>query len=63
MIINIEYIKFLKDEMHKINVLDLNDIDFHKDGISIEISKETKEEFEFTGLSNMDFITSGYYKK
>jgi len=62
MIINIEYIKFLKDEMHKINALDLDDIDFHEDGESIEISKKAKYEFEFTGLNNIDFITSGSYK-
>ena len=46
-----------------INTSPLEDIEWHEDGEKIEIPQETIDEFLFTGLSNVDFIQSGYYEK
>lgn len=41
----------------------MNDIDFIDDnGEIIDIPKELRAEFGYTGLSLCDFITSGFYK-
>ena len=60
--ISVEDIRLLKAEMDKINKLNLDNIDFYENGQCIEISKKTKDDFSFTGLSNMDFIMTNSYK-
>ena len=44
-----------------INKVDLEDIEWYKGGKKIEIQKDTLDSFYFAGLSNIDFITTGYY--
>lgn len=61
--VEIEYIDLLTSERRRINKMDLKNITFTKNGKVIEISQEVKEEFIYYGLSNIDFITGGYYKK
>lgn len=47
----------------QINNYNLNDIDFIDDnGEVLDIPKELRVEFGYTGLSLCDFITSGFYK-
>ena len=61
--ISIEYIEHLQYEINRINAFELSDMEFYENEKRIEISKKVKEDFEFTGLSNVDFITSKAYKK
>jgi len=44
-------------ERRRINRLNLRDeIVFMRDGKTVSVSKERREDFAFTGLSNVDFI-------
>ena len=61
--IAVEYIKWLTSERQKINKTPLNEIEFYEDGMKVDISKKTIKDFEFTGLNNVDFITSNFYKE
>jgi len=60
--VDIEHILYLKSELKKINSVDINDIVFMENGEVVEISDEIIEDFAFTGLNNVDIITSGFYK-
>ena len=59
---DIEHIKWLQRARDKINRVDLKDIVFFEKGERINIPAKIVEDFSFIGLSNMDFITSGFYK-
>jgi len=61
--VSIERILWLREELSKINRERLEDIEFLKNGIVVAISKEALDKFSLTGLSNVDFITSEYYKR
>ena len=61
--VDIEHIEWLKEELARINRANLSDITFYKDDKIVEINPDNVDEFEFIGLNNTDFITSGYYKK
>ena len=58
----IEYINWLTEERAKVNRTDLKAIEFFENGMKVDISDKGIEDFEFTGLNNIDFITSGTYK-
>lgn len=60
--IAIEYIKWLIEERAKINRIPLEDIEFFENGVKLDISKEVISEFNFTGLNNIDFITTDRYR-
>ena len=60
--VSIEVIKRMQKERERINGANLKDIEWLKDGEPIEIDHKLIEQFEFTGLSNIDFITSGFYE-
>jgi len=59
----IEYIEWLVEERAKINRAELDKIEFYKDGMRINIDRDIIKDFTFTGLNNIDFITSGFYEK
>ena len=62
--IKIEEIISLKKRLNEINSYKLNEIDFIDfDGNKIDVNPEYISEFEFTGLSNVDFIITDFYKK
>ena len=63
LMVQVEYILWLDEERRRINHADLDDIVFYEDGAKIEIPQSVIRKFEMTGLSNNDFITSGYYLK
>lgn len=53
----------LRNRIAEINNYNLNDIDFIDDnGEILDIPKDLRDEFGYTGLSLCDFITSGFYK-
>jgi len=59
--VNIEHIEYLMDERFKINDADLSKIKFFKNGKRVKIPKKYIRDFQFMGLNNIDFITTGFY--
>jgi len=59
----VEYINWLQEERSKINMVPLEEIEFFENGMKVNINKAVVDEFTFTGLINVDFITSGFYKR
>ena len=60
-IVHIEHIKEMQKQRERINKPLLDDIEFYENGKLLHIDKRLINKFIFTGLSNIDFITSGYY--
>ena len=61
--IDIELINAVMAFRSFIQSVNLWEIDFYEDGVKLDIPKELVDEFCFTGLANIDFITSNYYRK
>ena len=61
--IDIELIDAVQAFRRYIHKLALSEIDFYENGEKLDIPEELVDEFELTGLNNIDFITTGYYKK
>ena len=61
--INIEDIQKNLDKRKEWNLFPLDKIEFYENGIKLEIPKDAIIQFEKIGLNNVDFITSGYYKR
>ncbi len=61
--IDIKKVLELEKEIRKINAIPFDQIVWMKNMVSISTPQEVIDNFKFTGLNNMDFITSGYYKK
>jgi hypothetical protein len=62
--IRISEIIELTNREREINRPDLKDIDFIDDsGKIVNIDEKIVEDFRFCGLSNVDFINTGFYKK
>ncbi len=61
--VSVEYIMWLQKEVSKINRCDLYDLILYEGNQRVELSKELLDSFAMTGLNNMDFITSNYYKE
>jgi len=59
--IAIEYIRWLAEERAKINRVNLKDIEFFENGMKVGIPPKIIEDFELTGLNNIDFVTSRTY--
>lgn len=53
--VDVEHVLKLQAERKKINDLDFDEIEWYKDGKKVEIDPEVKEEFKFTGLTNICF--------
>ena len=54
--VNVEDVVRITKLRKAINSLPFKSIDWYKDGKKLQVSKEDKDEFHFTGLSNCDFI-------
>lgn len=62
--VSIEGVLQMKELMTIINSYPLTNIDWIAENNEIvKIDKNTIEEFLYTGLSNIDFITTGFYKE
>jgi len=59
--IDIEFILQLRNQLDWINQLSLKGIDFYENGKQIDIPEAVVDDFAFVGLSNVDFITTGFY--
>ena len=60
--IAVEQVRNLVRVAKRINDLPLNEIEWTENGEVIDIDPITVSNFIFTGLNNIDFITSSYYK-
>ena len=60
--IAIEYVKELDKKRQEINNIKFEQIEWTENGKVIAIPKKIIDEFNFCGLSNIDFITIGIYK-
>lgn len=60
--LDVELVKDLIDRISQINSYDIEQIDWYKDGIKLNIPEELINEFKFTGLSNKEFIGLNYYE-
>lgn len=58
--IAIEYVRWLMEEKSKINRVALKDIELFENGMKLDISRKVIDDFDFTGLSNVDFILSDF---
>ena len=58
--IAIEYVEWLMEEKSKINRQKLGDIELFENGMKLDIPRKVIDDFEFTGLSNVDFILSDF---
>lgn len=61
--IDVEDVLDIDKRRKAFNLLTLEDIEFYEKGVKISIDPEILPNFRFMGLSNLDFITSGYYKE
>jgi len=59
--INLEDIRKNVEQRREWNSARLDRIEFYEDGVQLDIPIELIDEFEFTGLNNIDFITTGFY--
>jgi len=59
----IEYVEWLMEEKSKINREKLSDIELFENGMKLDISQNVIDDWDFTGLSNIDFILSDYRLK
>ena len=59
--VQVEHILEMQRQRERINNPMLDRIDFYENGKLLHIDKRLIDEFIFTGLNNIDFITSGYY--
>jgi len=60
--VNIEKLLKLKQELAEINAGDLASIEFYENGVLVDIPAEVISEWEFIGMNNVDFITTGFYE-
>ncbi len=58
--IAIEYVEWLMEEKSKINRQKLDDIELFENGTKLDIPQKVIDDFELTGLSNVDFILSDF---
>ena len=59
--VEIEEIKAHLKRRAEINSMSLDEIEFYENGKRVDIDKSIIDEFMFVGLSNVDFIATGFY--
>ena len=59
--VDLEEVRDIMKRRKRINNIPLQEIEWFENGKKIEIDLDTIDDFLFTGLNNIDFITSGYY--
>ncbi len=61
--IAIEYVHWIMEEKSKINRANLHDLELFENGMKLDIPSKVLDNFEFTGLSNVDFILSDFRER
>jgi len=60
--INLEFVNALLEMRKVINQTKLEDIELYEKGERIEITKEIIDEWQFMGLSNIDFYETRFWE-
>jgi len=58
--VDIEKVFELQRQRMEYNSVPLKEMEFYKDGVRVEVSKDALEWWEFTGLNNTDFIIENF---
>lgn len=61
MFVKVEYVKWLKEELRKINEVPLAQITWIENEKLAGVDAQVMDDFCFSGLSNVDFIMTGEY--
>jgi len=61
--VSVEEVMQLQNRLNEINLIPFFDIEWAENEEHLVIDKAVKDEFCFTGLSNTNFITTGYYQE
>jgi hypothetical protein len=61
--VDLEEIELIMKMRKRINEVLLSEIEWYENGEKLDINKEEIEDFEFTGLNNIDFVTTGWLRK
>lgn len=61
--VSVEEVKAIAYRRDAINSIPLSKLEIYENGKKVKITKETRQAWDYTGLSNIDFITSGSYKE
>jgi len=59
-IIDLDEVEYIQSRRRRINSISVLDAVFMKDGTVIRVPNREREEFKYTGLSNIDFISSDF---
>lgn len=62
-LLDVNKIRELKRQINEVNMLLLDDCEFVEDGKPVTICPKVLEEWRFTGMNNVDFVTSGAYQQ
>jgi hypothetical protein len=54
--VDINHVRRLIDELHKVNAVPFDEIEWCDGDTPIEIADEVRDEWKFTGLSNKSFV-------
>lgn len=60
--VNIEDVRDIEKARSKINRPDFKQIEWYEDGKKLDIDPKILDDYEYTGLNNMDFITSDFFR-
>ena len=60
--VSVEYVRAIMEQRANINRIDFRDIELYEKGEKLDIPEKVLSDFEFTGLNNIDFIWSDFYK-
>jgi hypothetical protein len=61
--VDINYVKYLREELGKINRLDIGDIEWYNGEEKIEVDPKHLKHWRFVGLNNTDFATMEFWKE
>ena len=63
LIVDINYVKYLINELDRLNNFDLSKIDFYDGSKKLTINDSLINDFKFIGLLNEDFISMDFINK
>lgn len=61
--VDVNYVRWLRAEMKKINDVPISDIKWIEDGVELNIDTKVIKRWRFVGLTNCLFIETGAYKE
>lgn len=59
--IDVELVEAIQRQRMEINEIPFKEIEWYKDGKKLDFPQKILDDFEFTGLSNTDFVITEFY--